>query len=236
VSPTRDTTMSDINDEPSLEFLLKPLTASHARRCFRGRKSLMMLHSWDDIVYCDIGRVFEYKKFEKEWEHITHNETELMRSATAHRHQQQQQQHQQQQRYHQQRYYHPPTSTPAHYPMSHQRSQGYHCYGQQGQGQHSQSQSPQGAGAYYNSNSNSNGCGPPPVSNSYSQSAKSEAAMFDHSNGQGLTQSQPPQLQHSQGNASYKSYNSSSMSQSLSTQSALCVDGHGDNPRDAMNH
>jgi len=69
-------------DEPSLEFLLKPLTASHVRRAFRGRKSLALLHSWDEIVYRNIKRVFKYKEFEKEWAHIASNEERLMQRVT----------------------------------------------------------------------------------------------------------------------------------------------------------
>merc|ERR1712013_781143 len=173
----------------------------------------MGLHSWDDIVYCDIGRVFEYKQFEKEWEHITHNETELMRSATALRNQHSHGHGQYTHYPQQQRYYHPhPTPYPVSHP--HARTQSYHGYAQMhGQHQH-HGQQQQQPGVYYNSN----GCGPPAtVSGSYSQSQslKSEAAMLE----MGLSQAQPPQ--HSQGNASYKSYNSSSMSQSLSTQSEL---------------
>jgi len=69
----------DLGAEPSLEFLLKPLTSSHVRRAFRGRKSLApYLHSWDEIVYRNIKRVFKYKEFEKEWAHIASNEQRLM--------------------------------------------------------------------------------------------------------------------------------------------------------------
>merc|ERR1719445_736822 len=68
----------NMEGEPSLEFLLKPLTASQVRRAFRGRKSLALLHSWDEIVYRNIKRVFKYKEFEKEWAHIASNEQRLM--------------------------------------------------------------------------------------------------------------------------------------------------------------
>merc|ERR1719464_1049800 len=72
----------EMGGEPSLEFLLKPLTASHVRRAFRGRKSLALLHSWDEIVYRNIKRVFKYKEFEKEWEHIASNEQRLMQRVS----------------------------------------------------------------------------------------------------------------------------------------------------------
>merc|ERR1719464_859920 len=72
----------EMDGEPSLEFLLKPLTASHVRRAFRGRKSLALLHSWDEIVYRNIKRVFKYKEFEKEWAHIASNEQRLMQRVS----------------------------------------------------------------------------------------------------------------------------------------------------------
>lgn len=75
----------NMEGEPSLEFLLKPLTASHVRRAFRGRKSLALLHSWDEIVYRNIKRVFKYKEFEKEWAHIASNEQRLMQKVTERR-------------------------------------------------------------------------------------------------------------------------------------------------------
>lgn len=76
-------TNTGMSGEPSLEFLLKPLTASHVRRAFRGRKSLALMHSFDDIVYRNIKRVFKYKEFEKEWQHIASNEQRLMQRAAT---------------------------------------------------------------------------------------------------------------------------------------------------------
>jgi len=227
--------MSDMNNMNHVDLeriLLKPLTASKVRHTFRGKKSLALLHSWDEIVYRDIGRVFEYKQFEKEWQHITHNETELMRSATAlslsHSRQHHAHAHAHAHAHshvhaHQQLYYHHPA--PAHYPMSRRGNQphGYHGYEQQGYQQGYQ----QGQSVYYNSN----GCGPPvsgsysarpqpppPPAHRYTNGKSVDAGVFEASD-LGLTQAQPPQ--HSQGNMSYNSSSMpSSMSQSLSTEMA----------------
>merc|ERR1712087_479352 len=182
------TDMSDLNHVDLERILLKPLTASKVRHTFRGKKSLLVLEHTDEIVYRDIGRVFEYKQFEKEWQHITHNEQELMRSATAlsHHHQHQRHHHR-----HHQHYHAPPMpmpmpvamAAPMAYPMTHPRH---------GHGQHS---------VYYNGSAAA-------VSGSHRR-FKSDA--FEEQQ----LQQQPLD---SQGNQSYKSYNSSSMSQSLSSE------------------
>ena len=76
--------MSDIM-ELSLDFeriLLKPLDYKF-KYTFRGWKSLALLHSWDDIVYKDADRVFEFKDFNKKYKYYQQNESKLMQRLKA---------------------------------------------------------------------------------------------------------------------------------------------------------
>ena len=66
-------------------ILLKPLTESGVKYTFRGRKSLALFPSWDCIVYKNIRRVFQYKEFEKQWQHIDHNKSHLMEHISDYR-------------------------------------------------------------------------------------------------------------------------------------------------------
>jgi len=74
-----DDSKEDIPSTPDLErLLLKPLTARSSRSAFSGNKKLALLHSWDEIVYRDIGRVLEYKRFKRQWTLNVSNQSRLM--------------------------------------------------------------------------------------------------------------------------------------------------------------
>eukprot|EP01083_Nonionella_stella_P078659 215346_1 len=70
--------MDDIEVNIDLEsILLKPFE-KNARHAFKGWKSLALQHSWDEIVYKDIKRVFKYKEFKSDYQFIVDNEGELI--------------------------------------------------------------------------------------------------------------------------------------------------------------
>lgn len=66
-------------------ILLKPLTERTSRRAFRGKKKLALLHSWDEIVYRDIGRVLEYKQFKQTWRHNVAHQSRLMENISVYK-------------------------------------------------------------------------------------------------------------------------------------------------------
>jgi len=74
-----DDVKESIPSTPDLErILLKPLTARSYCSTFSGNKKLALLHSWDEIVYRDIGRVLEYKRFKRQWTLNVSNQSRLM--------------------------------------------------------------------------------------------------------------------------------------------------------------
>jgi len=86
--------MDDIKEEESspgpltgdLEnILLKPLTDRVSRDAFCGNKKLALLHSWDEIVYRDIGRVFEYKQFKEQWRRNLSHQSRLMENISIYK-------------------------------------------------------------------------------------------------------------------------------------------------------
>jgi len=63
-------------------ILLKPFE-EQIKSTFNGRKSLALLHSWDEIVYKDINRIFAFQQFDKKYKFICQNEKTLFQKLKS---------------------------------------------------------------------------------------------------------------------------------------------------------